>query len=450
MVKVAMATGRTSAAALAISGLLAMPWMETAAAESPDAKGGSRHAVAMASAFRLTGTSTRTSVRLEVNRPIAANVFTLADPYRAIVDVPQMDFRLPPSPAGRNGRGLVKAYRYGSFEGGRSRVVMDLAAPVRIEKAMFSPPVKDRPGHLTFDLVRIPPEEFIALGGGSKPEAPARPAPLPGQRDAAADLRSGRYDEALPRASGTPQPKPRTSGKTRPVIVIDPGHGGVDPGTVAATDLTEKVVVLAVALRLKSILTQSRRYEVVLTRSTDTFLSLARRVEISRSHDADLFISIHADALAEKDLARTVSGASIYTLSEKASNETARRLAEKENAADLIAGLANVPASDEDQVRSILLDLVHRETANFSFEIRNLIARNFTGRVPLARDPQRSAAFRVLKQAETPAVLIELGYMSNEKDLSRLSKAEWRQQVANLIAQAVDAYFARRKRPGGR
>jgi N-acetylmuramoyl-L-alanine amidase len=145
-----------------------------------------------------------------------------------------------------------------------------------------------------------------------------------------------------------------------------------------------------------------------------------------------------------------VSGASIYTLSEKASNETARRLAEKENAADLIAGLANVPASDEDQVRSILLDLVHRETANFSFDISNLIARNFTGRVPLARDPQRSAAFRVLKQAETPAVLIELGYMSNEKDLSRLSKAEWQQQVAHLIAQAIDTYFARRKRPGGR
>jgi N-acetylmuramoyl-L-alanine amidase len=432
-------------------GLVVAGCADAALAQRPERLSGSdRQSQTTATSFRLTGNAARTSVRLEVNRPIAANVFTLADPYRAIVDVPQMEFRLPSSPAGRNGRGLVKAYRYGSFEAGRSRIVMDLTAPVRIEKAMFSPPVKGKPGLLTFELVRIPPDEFIAMGGGRQPDASkgaSRPADPP---KATADLRAGRYDEALPGRNGTTDAKARKSGKSRPVIVIDPGHGGIDPGTVAATELTEKTVVLAVALRLKSILAQSRRYEIILTRSTDTFLSLGKRVEISRDHGADLFVSIHADALAEKEFAQTVSGASIYTLSEKASNETARRLAEKENAADLIAGLSNVPASDEDQVRAILLDLVHRETANFSFEIRRLIAKNFAGRVPLARDPQRSAAFKVLKQAETPAVLIELGYMSNTKDLSRLSKAEWQRQVATLIAQAIDAYFQRRKGTGGR
>ncbi len=359
-------------------------------------------------------------------------MFVIANPYRAIVDVPNLDFQLPAS-AGRAGRGLVKAYRYGQFEAGRSRIVIDATGPVRIENGAFAPPTKRSPGRLTFDLVSVSPAEVGQVAGGQLP--PAEPV----------GLRPGRFED-----SGAGQQSPPARGRRLPVVVIDPGHGGIDPGTVSATNLTEKTVVLAVALHLRAILTRARKYQIRMTRDKDVFVALKKRVQLSREAGADLFISIHADALAEKEVAASVHGATIYTLSEKASDAAALKLAEKENAADLLAGLASVPASDEDQVRSILIDLVRRETDNFSTVMRRLLVTKMKGRVPLSKEPQRSAAFTVLKQAETPSVLIELGYMSNPEDLARLSRSEWQRRAATAIADAVDAYFQRSKAHVGR
>ena len=397
-----------------------------------------------ATAIRLTGDEKRTQVRIDVTRQIVASLFTLDAPYRAIIDVADLEFRLPATEGGR-GKGLVSAFRYGQFQAGRSRVVIDLAGPARIENAAFTPAAGKEQGALTFDLVRISAAEFAAIIGGTPPP------------EADPKLRGARHDETpLPALSapsippGTPPAPvlapgvPPGMAKPRPVVVIDPGHGGIDPGTVASPTVTEKSVTLAVALQLRNILLQGRHYDVQLTRQTDTFVSLDQRVRFSRQHAADLFVSIHADALAETGLAQAVRGATVYVLSDRASDDAARRLAEKENAADVLAGLAAMPASVEDQVRNILIDLVQRETANYSATFRGLLLANMRDRVPLARDPQRSAAFKVLKQPETPSVLIELGYMSNAEDLARLSKPEGQRQIASAIATAVDAFFAKR------
>ena len=399
---------------------------------------------ARATALRLEGEEGRTRVRLDVSQAVAANIFTLADPYRAVIDVPDLEFQFPARSEHQvqgQVKAMVTAYRYGQFEAGRSRIVIDLAVPVRIENARFSPPAGKESGRLTFELVRISGEQFAALAGDAPPPRPAAEAVPPVTR-APPQLRSGHFE--------TPGKAPAANARRRPLIVIDPGHGGVDPGAVAGDSLTEKGVVLAVALQLEAILKQGRRYDVELTRRGDTFVSLDQRLAISQRLQADLFISLHADALAERNLASSVSGASVYTLSDRASNEDARRLAEKENRADLLAGLATVPASAEDHVRGILLDLVQRETANFSSEVRNLLVAGLRGAVPLAKDPERSAAFKVLRQSETPAVLIELGYMSNAEDLARLRRPEWQKQVASAIAGSIDTYFALRSARSGR
>jgi N-acetylmuramoyl-L-alanine amidase len=235
----------------------------------------------------------------------------------------------------------------------------------------------------------------------------------------------------------------------RQVIVIDPGHGGNDPGAIGPVTsgqppVLEKNVVLAVSRQLAATLLASGRYDVVLTRSGDTFVPLEQRASQSRRLGADLFISIHADSVAANSNAQGVRGATVYMLSDEASDEQARRLADKENAADQIGGMA-VPAKlDNDQVRNILVDLMRRETAEFSAVFRATVVAELGQRIAMAREPRRAAAFKVLKQTEVPAVLIELGYMSNFQDQKLLQSVAWQSQVAGSIAVAVDRFFAKR------
>ncbi|MGE0628615.1 MAG: N-acetylmuramoyl-L-alanine amidase [Hyphomicrobiaceae bacterium] len=387
---------------------------------------------ARATSIRLSGDAARTHVVVDVTRPVAASVFVVANPYRAVVDVPDLDFVLPAS-AGRKGHGIVSAYRYGQFEAGRSRIVMDATAPVSIENAMFSPPAGGRPGRLQFDIVRL---------AGNEP----RPTPPQAKPKSKARMRAGKFEDEL-------NPKAGVAGKkhsSRPVVVIDPGHGGLDPGTISATNVTEKSVVLAVARQLRALLRRSGRYDVRMTRDHDVFVSLDARVAFSRKHGADLFISIHADALAGKEAAASVRGATIYTLSEKASDAAARALAEKENSSDLLAGIESVSADEEDHVRSILLDLVRRETANFSAQMRQILVKTMRSKVALSRDPKRAASFKVLRQTETPSVLIELGYMSNPQDFALLTRNDWQAKAARAIGAAVDEFFSSHQKKANR
>jgi N-acetylmuramoyl-L-alanine amidase len=366
-------------------------------------------AIPMASASRLGGDDTRTRFVLDLDREVPFHVFALADPYRVIIDLPQINFQMP-SNSGQSGRGLVSAYRYGLFARGKSRIVLDIDGPARIDKAFALAPEAGQPARLVIDLVATSREAFLQeMSRLQTARAPPRPAEAPG-------LHRGDSREL--------------------VIVIDPGHGGIDGGAVGPGGELEKDLVLEFARTLKSQLEEVGRYKVLLTRDDDIFLSLRERVEFARRNGADLFISVHADKFSTE----SVSGATVYTVSERASDAETAALAAKENKADLIAGL---DLEDEpDEVTDILIDLTRRETKNFSVRLAERLVSSLRGSIRLNKNPHRYAGFRVLKAPDVPSVLIELGYISNSNDVRELNSSAWRTRAATAIARALKRYFS--------
>lgn len=410
----------------------------------------------VAVAARLGGDSKRTRFVTDFSQSVDYTVKVLSNPFRVIVDLPEVDFNFPPG-LGRKGQGLVKAYRYGQFGEGKSRIVLDIAAPVLVSKSFVIEARGDQPARLVIDLVRTDlatfaqtqetktkkaqpatarAEEIAALLQrmvDAKPEpvrAPVRPRAKPKQ--VIAKLTPGQ--PVSPPKAKRPKPKKKRAGKA--VIIIDPGHGGVDPGALGKRGTAEKSVTLAFSRKLRDELVKSGRYEVHMTRDSDRFIRLRDRVRIARNKNADLFISVHADSL-QRGQAR---GATIYTLSEKASDKEAAALAAQENRADLIAGVALEKESTA--VKGILIDLAQRETKNHSVFFAKQIINRFRRVTKVRRRPHRQAGFAVLTAPDVPSILIELGFLSNVYDEKNLRSKKWRRKVAVEAKKAIDRYFS--------
>ena len=379
------------------------------AAEGP-ARGAPGDSYPVATDVRLAGDEAQTRFVMDLSRKIDLHAFTLADPYRVIVDIPEVTFQLPPK-AGDSGRGLIKAFRYGVMMPGGSRMVFDVTKPVRIDNAYVVDATDSAPARLVLDLAPTDRDSFLkkmALEGKSAPASAASVAPPPNPND------------------------------SRPLVVLDPGHGGVDTGTKGPNGELEKDIVLDFAQRLRDRIEKAGKYRVLMTRSDDTFVPLPDRVRIARGAGASLFVSIHADSLPKKE--GDAQGATIYTLSDKATDPEAERLAEQENKADVIAG---VDLKDEpDDVAGILLDLAQRETKTFSIQFAHKLVDDLKGVTRLYKSPLKSAGFRVLKDPDVPSVLVELGYVSNKQDLASLLSDSWRDHTADAVAHAIDGYFA--------
>ena len=368
--------------------------------------------VPVASEVRLGGDDSQTRMVIDLSQKVDVRAFTLANPYRVVMDMPQVTFRLPPR-TGETGRGLIKAFRFGLVMQGGSRIVIDLARPARVDKAFVIDAANDQPARLVVDLAASDREAF---------------------------LRSVAVEGRPPERKPEPPADTRANGDTRPLVVIDPGHGGIDNGTRAASGEMEKTIVLEFSLMLRDKIEKTGKYRVLMTRTDDSFVALGDRVQFARGRQASLFISIHADALRRRE--GDAQGATVYTLSERASDARAARLAEAENQADAIAGLDL--SSQEKDVAGILIDLARRETKTFSLQFAQGVVGQLKSAARLHQHPLKSAAFVVLKAPDVPSILVELGYVTNKADLKSLISAEWRERTADSIVQAVDTFFTTR------
>jgi len=368
----------------------------------------------IATDIRLGGDETQTRIVVDLSRKIDFRPFTLPDPYRIVIDMPQIAFQLPPK-AGENGRGLIKAFRFGLIMQGGSRIVLDAKKPVRIDRSFVLDATEGQPARIVIDLAATDRESFMRALALEKIVTSSVPA-------AKGELAAKNGDDP------------------RPLIVLDPGHGGIDNGTRAPSGEPEKAIVLEFATLLRDRLEKTGRYRVAMTRTDDTFVPLGERMRIARNRQASLFISIHADALARGD--GEAQGASVYTLSETASDAEAARLAESENKADVIAGVDL--RSEPDDVADILIDLAQRETKTFSTQFARTLVGELKSVARMHKQPLKSAGFKVLKAPDVPSVLLELGYVSNQQDLKSLVSNTWRAKTADSISQAVDTFFTTR------
>ena len=362
----------------------------------------------------------KTRIVLDTNEKFSYRVFLLSNPYRVVIDLPKISWRAPFQRL-KKPRGAIANYRFGLFRPGNSRVVVDVTGPVKVVRHAFLAGRGKNPSRFFLDLKPVDAETFEQF----KNDVIAQ------------NWTKGKTPNSIPRVVS----KATDRKNDRKIIMIDPGHGGVDPGAIGPRGTFEKRVTLKVAKSVKYALEASGRYIVRLTRDRDIYLPLRDRFRKAESVGAELFISLHADTIKN----RRIRGASVYTLSEKASDSEAEALALKENRSDVIAGVDLTKQSDP-VVASVLIDLRQRHTLDQSAHFARFMVDNLAKDIRLLRNTHRFAGFAVLKSLEVPSVLVELGYLSNREDEKMLRTKAFRKRVSKAILRAVDKFFARLNR----
>jgi len=393
---------------------------------------------------RIAVNGADTRVVFDLDSAVNVNVFFLSDPYRVVIDLPEVGWRLPPRPLPKR-TGLFQRMRYGLFSPGKSRVVLDLSGPAALSRGFMMSPSARKGYRLVLDIKAIPAKQFATRLKNAVAILPEKPyenkalvaAPSPNRKKVVAKSGTRKNANAVkPARFVLPPRKPvYRPGRDKKIIVIDPGHGGVDPGTISRSGVYEKYITLAAARELKRQLDKTGRYKVYITRRRDIFIALRDRVRIAREAKADLFISMHADTVKNPE----TRGASIYTLSEKASDREAQALADKENKSDLIAGIDL--SNENPEVTNILIDLAQRESMNRSVRLAGYVVKRLKKMSRLLRNTHRFAGFAVLKAPDIPSVLIELGFLSNKTDEKALRSKAYRAKLARALTLALNEYF---------
>ena len=423
------------AGAFVLLGLILMIGLCPAAKEaSADPAVGAQSGPALSAiAARIDRRGATTRLIFELSGPATAQAFAATGP-RIVVDLPEVAFLIDPAvgaaapappPRSRGApeaeASLIRSFQFGRFAPGRSRIVIDLARPAKA--ARVESVLRPEGARLEIDLVAESPLAFnAAVAQRLKAEAlEAAAAPPPAVREPAAAEKS-----------------------PLPLVVLDPGHGGVDMGAQSRHGDMEKMIVFDFAQALKAKIEARGKQRVVLTREEDVFIPLNDRVRFARERGAALFLSIHADTLG----AGGVRGATIYTVAAHASDAESARIAEKENLVDQAAGVEEVAKPEE--VGDILFELARRETRALEHEFAQALLVKWRERASLNKNPSRQAGFVVLKAHDVPSALLELGYLSSPEDLANLTSPNWRERAAEGVAEAIDAYFQAHAPPPSR
>lgn len=365
----------------------------------------------------IAGDTASTRFFLDFDRNLNVKTTYMNKPNRIIIDLDEAVFNLGAENT-LEPRGLISAVQFGRISKGRSRIVLTLSAPVEIIKSSLKQRLDEETYRFLLDMDSTDDATYanLLIEQNTKSQSTGNLA-VKGDRVAPVQKKEGRF-----------------------TIVIDPGHGGIDGGAVGKNGAKEKDIVFSFAQILRDKLQAVGPFDVLMTRDEDKFLSLRDRLEFSRRSKADLFLSLHADSLRQK----FVRGSTIYTLSKKASDQLSARLAESENSVDLVGGLAI--EEEFEAVADILVDLTTSETKRFSRRFSSLLVKNLGSEIRLIKNPQRSAAFGVLKAPEVPSVLLELGYLSNVEDERLLQSPEFKAKAGQAIAQSVLDFFKPRMR----
>jgi N-acetylmuramoyl-L-alanine amidase len=406
-----------------------------------------------ATAYSVVDNGDFSRFALEVSGSASYKLFTLDKPDRLVIDLKDTVWKSEQTslPLPSN---LVRAVRHGVKDGTDLRIVLDLVQPVNVKSSSYFPGKDGKPNRIILDIgTKKPPALTKPAGLPAKaalpepPKAPEAAVPsLPPQASphilvvpTVPKASKQSMPSVTPPALQEPAKKP-ASIIQKPLIILDPGHGGDDPGAIGRNYKTfEKNVTLSYARALKKQLEKTKRYRVEMTRSSDNFIRLEDRVNKARERQADIFISLHADSHPHPSM----RGLSVYTLSETASDKEAEALAAKENKSDIIKGVDLKDASSE--VATILIDLKQRETKNNSAEFAEVAVSELQKNVTVVKNTHRFAGFRVLKGIDVPAVLVELGYLSNRTEEKLLNSAAYRKKVIDALVTSIDKHFSLHK-----